>query len=255
MTSFFTTYAMRNFLHQSHHWFKTCGLVHLIGIYFGISLFVLLPVQTTLAADHNAYHKMTLEGWQVNVEQSLVKNNDPRVYTALKILSRKLQEVKTLLPQHKVSQLINIPIWLSRNSGRDAEFYFFEQRIYRNDKNPDMLDGIEFHNINVFIKAIPYNPMLVLHELAHAYHKLNFDRIDKTIMRAYKHAEQEKLYRDVMYLKVGKKKKAYALKNSFEYFAELTETYFGRNDFYPFTRSELQRYDPVGYQMIETVWK
>lgn len=43
--------------------------------------------------------------------------------------------------------------------------------------------------------------------------------------------------------------------NEKEYFAELTEAYFGKNDFYPFTRAELKTHDPKGYRMIEAVWK
>ena len=38
-------------------------------------------------------------------------------------------------------------------------------------------------------------------------------------------------------------------------FAEISEAYFGTNDFYPFTRAELAAYDPVGYAMLEQVWR
>jgi len=44
------------------------------------------------------------------------------------------------------------------------------------------------------------------------------------------------------------------LTNKKEYFSELTEAYFGRNDFYPFSRSDLKEYDPVGYQMMVDCW-
>ena len=227
-------------------------LLHLTGL---LVLLVLSPICSAQPVNNPAYHKMTLEGWTVYVEKSLVANNDPRVYRALKILSHKLQELKTLLPQPQLNQLINVPIWLSSNNGDTAEFYFFEQRVFRNDLNPELMDGVEFQNIDIFIKMIQFNPMLVLHELAHAYHKMHFDTIDKPIMRAYKNAEQKKLYLNVMYLNREKMKQAYALTNAFEYFAELTETYFGTNDFYPYTRDELKKYDPVGYRMIEAIWK
>ena len=36
-----------------------------------------------------------------------------------------------------------------------------------------------------------------------------------------------------------------------EYFAELTEACFGKNDFYPFNRNELKEHDPGGYVVIE----
>ena len=48
--------------------------------------------------------------------------------------------------------------------------------------------------------------------------------------------------------------KAYAATNQEEYFAELTEAYFGQNDWFPHNREELRNYDPRGYKMIEEVW-
>jgi dipeptidyl-peptidase-4 len=40
-----------------------------------------------------------------------------------------------------------------------------------------------------------------------------------------------------------------------EYFAELTEAYFGRNDFYPFDRADLERHDPAGYKALDDIWR
>jgi hypothetical protein len=42
--------------------------------------------------------------------------------------------------------------------------------------------------------------------------------------------------------------------NPKEYFAELSEAYFGKNDFYPFVRGELKVHDPVGYRLMEEAW-
>ena len=63
-----------------------------------------------------------------------------------------------------------------------------------------------------------------------------------------------------LYLQVPDRKdktrmvKAYAATNQEEYFAELTEAYFGQNDWFPHNREELRNYDPRGYKMIEEVW-
>ena len=46
----------------------------------------------------------------------------------------------------------------------------------------------------------------------------------------------------------------YALNNDEEYFAETTEAYFGKNDFFPFERAELKEFDPTGYALMEEVW-
>ena len=95
--------------------------------------------------------------------------------------------------------------------------------------------------------------MVVLHELSHAFHDqvLGFD--DKRVKKAFEQAKMLKLYDKVQHVG-GKVGRAYAMTNEREYFAELTEAYFGRNDFYPFTREELRQHDPIGYKMIEKAW-
>lgn len=47
----------------------------------------------------------------------------------------------------------------------------------------------------------------------------------------------------------------YALTNEKEYFAELTEAYFGKNDYFPFTRAELVEFDPQGFELIQEAWQ
>jgi dipeptidyl-peptidase-4 len=97
------------------------------------------------------------------------------------------------------------------------------------------------------------HPMVVLHELAHAYHDevLGFD--DPRIIAAYKQAMDKGLY-DKVLTYTGREVEAYAATNEKEYFAEATEAYFYRNDFYPFLGAELKRHDPVGYDLMVEIW-
>ena len=60
-------------------------------------------------------------------------------------------------------------------------------------------------------------------------------------------------YKRVLYYD-GSKRKAYALNNPMEFFAEASEAYFGRNDFQPFNRRQLKAFDAKTYRMIEKVW-
>ena len=46
----------------------------------------------------------------------------------------------------------------------------------------------------------------------------------------------------------------YGLTNHKEYFAEGTEAYFYRNDFYPFVRAELKEHDPTLHDVLAKVW-
>jgi hypothetical protein len=42
--------------------------------------------------------------------------------------------------------------------------------------------------------------------------------------------------------------------NSAEYFAETSEAYFGRNDFFPFDFVELKRQDPGMFALLRKLW-
>ena len=48
--------------------------------------------------------------------------------------------------------------------------------------------------------------------------------------------------------------RAYAMNNPMEYFAETTEAFFSRNDFFPFTRNELQAHDPEMFTLLAKLW-
>lgn len=78
-------------------------------------------------------------------------------------------------------------------------------------------------------------------------------RVHGILSAAYKKADAGTLYESVDHV-VGGKQRAYALENRREYFAELSEAYFGKNDIYPFTRSDLKCYDPEGYRVVEMLW-
>ena len=39
-----------------------------------------------------------------------------------------------------------------------------------------------------------------------------------------------------------------------EYFAESTEAYFSKNDFYPFNKEELIAHDPVMFKLLTRLW-
>jgi hypothetical protein len=94
---------------------------------------------------------------------------------------------------------------------------------------------------------------MVLHELAHGYHHLVLGVKHGGIEAAYKQAVDRKLYESVEYVNGGKQK-AYAMTDSKEYYAELSEAYFGKNDYFPYTRTELAKHDPVGYRLMESTW-
>ena len=76
---------------------------------------------------------------------------------------------------------------------------------------------------------------------------------NEDIVRAYQNAKTAGLYAQVKSVD-GSVGAAYASNNEKEYFAEITEAYFLKNDFFPFTREELRSYDPGGYALVENLW-
>jgi hypothetical protein len=120
-----------------------------------------------------------------------------------------------------------------------------------------MAKGVEFTDIRHFDAETRRMPVFVLHELAHAYHDrvLGFDNAE--IKAAYDRAVAGKSYDAVeRWHGTGPNtiERAYAMTNEREYFAESTEAYFDRNDFYPFTREDLVRHDPEMCKLLERVW-
>jgi len=55
-------------------------------------------------------------------------------------------------------------------------------------------------------------------------------------------------------LYTGQTVKHYGLSNHKEYFAEGTEAYFYRNDFFPFVRAELKLHDPTLHDVLLGIW-
>jgi Mlc titration factor MtfA (ptsG expression regulator) len=48
--------------------------------------------------------------------------------------------------------------------------------------------------------------------------------------------------------------RAYAMTDPMEYFAECTEGFFVRNDFFPYTREELEKHDPEMAALVRKLW-
>ncbi len=93
------------------------------------------------------------------------------------------------------------------------------------------------------------------HEMAHAWHILNWPEKHPQIINAWQQAKSQGLYRDVKDLKGQSISQAYALTNQLEYFAELSAIYFVGGNYHPFDRHGLSVYDPQGLQMVKKLWQ
>jgi len=201
------------------------------------------------------YERQDTEGWTVFVNRRLLTDQADLGRQALRLLEAKLYEIRRVAPETACRELRKVPIWLGVNDGHApcAEYHPSREWLRKNGYNPDKAKCVEIGCAEKFLKWSKQQPMMVLHELAHAYHHQVIGHDHGALRSAYKAALKSGIY-DAVLCCDGRTKRAYAMTDVKEYFAELTECYFGTNDFYPFVRAELREHDPNGYRLIESLW-
>ncbi|MBX3363281.1 MAG: hypothetical protein KF866_00830 [Phycisphaeraceae bacterium] len=210
----------------------------------------------------NQYGREHLHGFIVLVSPELALGNSLRYRRVMAALSHDLYEISLRVPAPALVALRDIPVVVSATtpsvpgmSGRGMVFHVSSAWLTSSGFDAHREGTVEICNADDFLLWRAEQPFMVLHEFAHGYHwLLGMDRQD--VRDAHANAEASGLYRRVSYVldHPQNKREAYALRNPGEYFAELTEAYFGRNDFFPFTRDELREYDPTGYALVHRLW-
>lgn len=178
-------------------------------------------------------------------------------------LETDLAVIESVVPGPALALLRSrVTIWISPSlaprvgfTGRGMCFHESEAWVAANGLGAERAGGIEICNADDYLLWRAEQPMMVLHELAHAYHAV-IRPGDEDIRAAFERAVAAGRYERVAHVLAGpgEWRRAYALNNDREYFAELTEACFGRNDFAPMTRAELAEFDPDGLAVIERAW-
>lgn len=198
------------------------------------------------------YETWKIRGWTVHLEKSI--QDHPRSKVALALLDHKLAVIEKLISPEILPELKATPIWLNKDIRMGACYHPDVNWLKANGRMLEKARSVELQSVDSLIDWSVPQPMMILHELAHAYHHRVFQFNHPLITKAFKQAVASKSYEKIKHIS-GETRRHYALNNEKEYFSECTEAYFGKNDYFPFTRAELKSHDPVGYAMIESVWK
>ncbi len=220
------------------------------------------PAEEPAKGDETAaYETRIVEGWSVHVSRRLLTGQQAAVDVALPILRRQLEEIVRVVPEAAVARLRAVPLWFSPEydgvPGR-AEYHPSAGWLRDNGRPVILARGVEFTDTRNFEAEAGRMPNFTLHELAHAYHHqvLGFEQAG--IVAAFEAARKNGLYDHVARRHGGGRpettERAYAMTDAKEYFAELTEAYFSQNDFFPFTRAELEKHDPAGCEAVRRAW-
>jgi hypothetical protein len=205
----------------------------------------------------------TVEGWNLHVDNKLLREDKAATAKAKKLLKAQLQEITRVVPSEAVAELQKVPLYFSPeypDSQQRAEYHPGAGWLKDNNRDPVMAKAVEFTNILIFERETKRMPNFALHELAHAYHDrfLPDGFANKDVQAAFERARAAGLY-DEVEQRFGDGRsarvKAYAMTNPMEYFAECSEAFFSTNDFFPFNKEELQKHDPEMFELLHKLWK
>ncbi len=203
-----------------------------------------------------------LVGWQLHISRRLLAEQPEATAKAIRLLEDQLEEVVRVVPAEVVAKLRKVPLYFSPgypDTSPRAEYHPDAGWLREHGRDPAMARAVEFTNIPLFEQETRRMPNFALHELAHAYHhrELPDGFANRDVIAAFERARAggryERVERRDSEGRVSHER-AYAMTNPQEYFAESSEAYFSRNDFYPSCREELRQHDPFGLATLETLW-
>jgi hypothetical protein len=233
-----------------------------------LSLIFLLPGVRPAAAEEAAFQPLAkapagyelhvIEGWTCVVDQTLLKpENETAKTSAYRLLGDQLHQIARRMKPQRVADLRTVRIWIDLDHPKlkQAQYHPGAEWLADNGIHPALFRCVHIPNVAHFIdpRHDAQQPCVALHELAHAYHDqfLGFDH--GPLAERYQAAKAGGKYEKVLHID-GQRREHYALTNPQEFFAELTECYFGTNDFYPFVRAELREHDTESYSLLESIW-
>jgi len=199
-----------------------------------------------------------IEGWTVHVDPQLLEGEHAEEGArALAMLANHLQRIAILAPPKQLADLRKVEIWIQwRHPTLGAMQYHPDLGWLKNHghdprlhKKVHITRAAELLSRSQMIK----HPAVILHELAHGYHDQVLGFEEPRIRAAYGAAKKAGNYEEVL-LFTGATVRHYAMTDHKEYFAEGTEAYFYRNDFYPFVAAELKQHDPDFYELLQEIW-
>ncbi len=231
---------------------------------FNLTIFSFLAICPFVAQSQTndwgcRFEAMDLEGWTVQVEKLLLEDGEysESGARAIRVLADKLREISVLLPEERLMRMRQMKIVLEwHNKDLSSMQYHPSKGWLKDNGHPvELYQAVHIPRANALLGRLPiqHQPMVILHELSHAWHDQVLDFNHPEIMQVWQHFRKLEKYESCLHIS-GRNRRHYGLTNQKEFFAEMTEAYFGVNDFFPFVRSELQSELPEVYELMEEIW-
>jgi hypothetical protein len=200
----------------------------------------------------------TIEGWTVRVDDRLLAPPDDALGArTLKFLEAKLVDITHVVAPEPLAKLQAVPIVLDLTHGglKSMQYHPSAGWLTSNGYAPDLAKCVHIPVASHLpaSRSVNEQPWVVLHELAHAYHDQVLDFDEPRIRAAHEQFKQGG-HGDAALLYDGRRVRHYGLTDQKEFFAEMTEAYFGENDFFPFNRAELMTAEPEIFALMQSIW-
>ncbi len=201
----------------------------------------------------------TIADWRVRVDDRLLAPANAAVGPrALQLLEAQLADIASVVAPDRLAKLRAVPIVLDLAHGNlepDAKYHPDPEWLAKRGYARDLAKCVHIPDAAYFIDPQDNHeqPWLVLHELAHAYHHQVLGYEEPRIHAALKKFEGSGRGNSVLHID-GQRRRHYALTNQKEFFAEMSEAYFGMNDYFPFNRAELQGAEPEVFALLRDIW-
>jgi len=211
-----------------------------------------LEADVTPTAD---YTEQNIAGFKVLVNPAVVQQA-PMFKEVTDAIADQVSAMASQLPAQGLEQLKQTRIWVELDAEADKATVFHSSPdwIVASAGNQDKVGHIEITNAKKFIQhSRQGHSSLLLHEFTHAFHQKVLGADHKAVIDTYEQVQLRLLYDRVEHVS-GTVGPGYATLGPLEYFAEISEAYFGLNDFYPFDRAQLKKHDPIGHDLVQKLW-
>ena len=195
-----------------------------------------------------------LSGWHIKVNLSLLENNKTVTNQTMDFLASELTTIAMTVPPDALNFLRDIPIWLEQPTKGNVTIQYHHDAGWLKDNgyDPRKLGAMEIAAVDFFNRK-GKDTLVLLPAFAFAYVFRVMGNHNKTMYNAYENAKLTELYTLQDY--TNKDDKRFRMRNAENYFAVVSQAYFGALNDTPHNRKELETYDPVGYKMVEELWK
>ena len=205
-----------------------------------------------------AHTTRDIEGWTVRVDDRLLKGEGAALgERALKLLTARLVAITIVVPEKALAKLraINIELDLDYGDLRSMQYHPDAGWLKAHGYSETLAKCVHIPEAEDFLSPFENHrmPWVVLHELAHGFHDQTIGFDDERVIAAWKKFCDSGKYKSVL-TSPGPMREHYGLNNPKEFFAEMTEAYFGSNDFYPFVTGELKQAEPEIFALMAEIW-